>query len=499
MRGEMPRQHALTWLTLVLCGVSFFFLKGCAVGPNYRRPATPIPTHYVLKPLRSTVATRAMDGNSQSFVVHKDIPAEWWALFHSKALNELVMASLQHNPSIGAAKAALQQALENVYAARGGLFPFVAASFTPSTQQTAKILTSVLASNQYHYSLYTGQLFVSYTPDVFGGTRRQIESLKATATFQALQLEATYLTLTSNVVNAAIQEASLREQILATNQMIAHQKKILKITNDQAHAGDASIADIATQEAALAATEATLPPLEKQLAVQRDLLNALTGRFPDDERTPRVSLRALTLPHELPISLPSTLLEHRPDIRAAEETMHAANALIGVAVANRLPNVTIGFTNMGTAATSLTTLFSTTTQFWALAGIITQPIFDAGTLKHRQRAAEAAYLQAAAEYRLTVINAFQNVADTLKAIRVDAIGLGIASKAERAALKSLSITEQQRAIGDSSAVALLLSQKLYQQAKLNTIQAQANRLSDTVALFQALGGGWWNAPPPCIK
>lgn len=472
---------------------SIILLSSCAVGPNYHRPTISVPKAYTTtSPTAKTIAHQTVKKGEQRFIENQDIPAQWWTLFHSKPLNELIAASLQHNPNVGAAQAALHAALENVYAAKGAFYPFVGLAFAPTVQQTAKILTSVLASNQYNYSLYTGQLYVSYTPDVFGGTRRQMESLVAQVEFQRLQLEATYLTLTTNVVNATIQEAALRGQIVATQQIIDCQTKILKIYQQRLTLGDTSLADIATQETALAASEVALSTLKKQLALQRDLLNSLTGRLPDDELTPHFNLSSLELPTNLPLSLPSTLLEHRPDIRAAEEHMHAANALIGVAAANRLPNVTIGFTNAGTTGTSLSALFGPNSQFWALAGIIAQPVFDGGTLLHRQRFAQANYEQAVAQYRLTVINAFQNVADTLKAIKWDAKALDTATRAEQAALKNLTISRHQLALGDSSTISILLNEQFYQQAKLNLIQAQANQLSDTVALFQALGGGWWN-------
>lgn len=475
---------------LLLCCL---ILTNCAVGPNYKRPGGALPHRYTVKSLgRKTMATPTKLGKAQRFVAKKDIPAQWWGLFHSKPLNDLVLASFIHNPSVGVAKAALRASLENVYAQRGFFYPNVGIGFSPSKQQTALILTSVLSSNRYNYALYTAQLYVSYTLDIFGGIRRQLESLIAQADYQRLQLEATYLTLSTNVVNAAIQEAALRGQIAATKEIIACQTKMLAISKQRLKLGDAAMADVATQEAALAAAEASLPPLEKQLALQRDLLNALTGRFPDDKHTAEFNLDSLQLPSDLPISVPSTLLEHRPDIRAAEEQMHAANALIGVAIANRLPNVTFGFTNAGAAATDLSALLAPNSLFWGLAGIITQPIFDGGTLLHRQRYAEAIYDQAVAQYRLTVINAFQNVADTLKAIKSDAEALHAASDAEKAALKSLNIARHQQALGDSSIISLLMNEQLYQQAKLNLIQAQANRLSDTAALFQALGGGWWN-------
>lgn len=470
-----------------------FVLVSCAVGPNYTRPIPPsVKTYTPSQTSTKTVATPTKFGNAQRFVSTKDIPAQWWKLFHSKPLNELIMTSFHQSPSVGVAQAALHSALESVYAQQGSLYPYVGLSFLPSKQQTARLLTSVLASNQYNYSLYTGQLYVSYTPDVFGGTRRQIEALIAQAELQRLQLEATYLTLASNVVNAAIQEASLREQIKANHEIIVSQRKILDVMHKQKQFGDVSTADIAMQEAALAVSESAVLPLEKQLVLQRNLLNALVGRFPDDKCTPTFTFNSLHIPKDLPISLPSTLIEHRPDIRAAQEQMHAANALIGVAVSNRLPNVTIGFTNAGTASTSLSTLFQPDSLFWGLAGIITHPLFDAGTLLHRQRFAQEIYKQAVAQYRLTVINAFQNVADTLKSIRLDAIALHAAHQAERAAWRSLSITRQQQQAGDISNLIVLISEQAYQQARLNLIQAQARRLSDTVALFQALGGGWWN-------
>lgn len=453
------------------------FVTSCTVGPNYVRPSVRVPDAY-----------NQSDKKPASKRVVKQVSKQWWTLFHSKPLTQLVETSFQQNPVLSSAVATLHGALENVYAQEGALYPFVGLLLNPAKQQTAKLLTSVLASNQYNYSLYTGQVFVSYTPDVFGGIRRQLESLIAQARYQRFQLEATYLTLSSNVVNAAIQEASLRAQLRAVKQVIKSQKNILKITHSQLALGDTSQADIALQETALANTESQLPILEKQLAIQRDLLNALTGHLPDDA-LPKFELTSLRLPTTLPLSLPSCLLEQRPDIRAAEEQMRSANALIGVAKSNRLPNVTIGFTNAGAAATNLGDLFAPETLFWSLAGIITQPIFDGGALLHKQRYAQAMYDQAAAQYRATVINAFQNVSDTLKSIQSDAVALHIAQRAEKSAKRSLRIAQSLFKTGDSSLVAVLLAEQLYQQAQLNLIQAQTNRLTDMVALFQALGGG----------
>jgi NodT family efflux transporter outer membrane factor (OMF) lipoprotein len=465
------------WLMLTVLSL----IASCTVGPNYVRPTAPVPKAYAQKPTPD-----------QRWVAHQDIPAQWWSLFHSKPLNDLITASFQHNSSVTAAQASLHSALEAIAVQQGALFPLVGASFAPSKQQLANILTSILASNEYNYALFTGAFYVSYTPDVFGGIQRQVESLRAMAAYQQLQLEATYITLASNVVNTAIQEASLRGQIVATKQMIANQTKILAIMRQQQQLGDAAKADLALQEAALAATTATLPPLQLQLELQRHLLKALVGRLPDDTHTPTFELSSLRLPAALPLSLPSTLLEHRPDIRAAEEQMHAANALIGTSIANRLPNFNIGMSALGTTASSIQSLLQPDSLFWGLAGLITQPILDGGTLMHKQRLAESIYQETAAKYRATVINAFQNVADTLSAIHHDSASLQAATHAEQAAKTSLNISRQQFAAGDTNTLTLLTNERLYQQSKINFIQAQATLLSDSVALFQALGGGCWN-------
>ncbi|HSY26586.1 MAG TPA: efflux transporter outer membrane subunit [Burkholderiaceae bacterium] len=468
-------------------------LGGCAAGPDYVRPSANLPSTYVAGPnISATVASEAKLGEAQTFVPERDIPAQWWELFHSQPLNDLVTASLKQNPNVDAAQAALRGAMENVYAQQGFFYPTVDASFAPTRQKVANTLASGASSGASYYNLFTAQVSVSYTADVFGANRRQVESLKAQEESQRFQLEATYLTLSSNVVSAAIQEAGLRGQIDATKEIIASQTKLMEMFNHQYQLGQVAVADVAAQEAALATAEATLPPLEKQLAVQRDLLNALAGRFPSEVSTAKFDLDSLKLPTELPLFLPSTLVEHRPDVRAAEELLHAASADVGVAAANRLPNITLGISSYGSAALTLADLFKSGTGFWELAGGLAQPVFDGGTLKHRENAAKAAYDQAAAQYRATVLNAFQNVADCLQAVQSDAVALRATDKAERAAAKSLAIARRQLALGDISTLTLLGSEQAYQQAKLNLVQAQTNRLQDTVALFQSLGGGFWN-------
>jgi NodT family efflux transporter outer membrane factor (OMF) lipoprotein len=465
-------------------------LAGCAVGPNFNRPAAPATPGYVKNPLPSQVGGSDA-GGTQTLAQNQDIPAQWWTLFHSHELNDLVEASLKRNPNIDAARAALRQANEGTDAQWGSYFPTVSASFNPTRQKTPAVLSSAVNSGAYVYSLHTAQLNIAFTPDVWGLNRRQVESLDAQAESQRFQLEAAKLTLASNVVVAAIQEASLRAQIDATHRLIESQRKVLDSYQRQFKLGQASQADVLTQEAQLAQNEATLPPLEKQLAQQRDLITALAGRLPAQEVETTFDLDGLQLPGELPVSLPSKLVEQRPDIRTAEAQLHSASAQVGVAIANRLPNLQITGA-YGSAAASFGDLFKPGTGLWDIAGDLTQPLFDAGALKHRQRAAEAAYDQAAAQYRATVITAFQNVADTLHAIVSDADALRTAQYAEQTARHQLDIVTKQQTLGDVGSLVVVTAEQTWLQARLNTINAQANRLSDSAALMQALGGGWWN-------
>ena len=477
-------------LTAVFIGL--VFMTGCAVGPNYQHPTVPTVDRYTPQPLPAqTASVEVKGGEAQRFAQDMDIPGQWWTLFHSKPLNDLIEQALKANPDLEVAQASLRVAWETLYAQQGAFFPSVQANFNPTRQKTAGVLSSPLANGNYTYSLHTAQVAVGYVPDVFGGTRRQVESLKAQADSQRFQLEATYLTLTSNVVAAAVQEAALRGQIAATKQIIDIQSQSLELLKRQYDLGQIASGDVAAQEAALAQVQATLPPLEKQLAQQRDLLARLAGRFPSESLVEEFELSALQLPQELPVTLPSKLVEQRPDVRSAEEQLHAASAEIGVSIANRLPNITLS-ADAGSSATAINQLFTPGTGFWALAANLTQPIFQGGTLLHRQRAAEAAYDQAAAQYRSVVLTAFQNVADTLHAIKSDADALKAAVAAEHAAAKSLAIARTQLELGQISYLLLLNAEQTYQQAMINLVQALANRYADTAALFQALGGGWWN-------
>jgi NodT family efflux transporter outer membrane factor (OMF) lipoprotein len=463
-------------------------IAGCAVGPDFKAPAAPDATRLTPTDLPDQTA----GPTPQRFQQGGDIPAQWWTLFHNRPLNDLIEAALKNNPSVTAAQAALRQASENVLAQRGTYFPTVTLnpSISRNLTPTAAISPASATGNPY-YTLITPQVSVSFVPDVFGANQRAVESLTAQAENQRYQLEATQLTLTANVANGAIQEAALRGQIKAAEDNIAIVTELLTILRRQYALGQITLADVAAQEAALAQARQALPPLQKQLAQQRDALIALTGRLPDQDLVEKFTLAALTLPTDLPVSLPSHLVEQRPDIKAAEATLHAASAQIGQAVAARLPQITLT-ANAGSSANTFATLFTPGTNFWTVAGSLTAPIFDAGTLLHKQRAAEAGFDQAAAQYRSTVQTAFQNVADALQAIHADADALKAATESEQAAGRALGIVQTQLKAGQVAYPVLLTAQQTLQTARLARVQAEASRFADTVALFQALGGGWWN-------
>jgi NodT family efflux transporter outer membrane factor (OMF) lipoprotein len=475
------------WTALVLA-------SGCAVGPDFHRPAAPAVDGYTRQPLvGKTVSAEIPGGEEQRFIQNQDISHQWWTLFQSPQLNALIEKALGANPTLTAAQAALRQATELVNAQQGFFYPTIQANSSPSRQKASASLSPPLSTSDLLYNLFTSQVTVGFTPDVFGGNRRQVESLRGLAESQRFQLEATYVTLTSNVVAAAVQQASLRAQIAATQDIIAISTKSLALVRRQFELGAVAGLDVAAQEAALAQVRQTLPPLQKQLEQNRDLLTALAGDFPSEDSFEQFELSAIRLPEELPVSLPSKLVQQRPDVRAAEEQLHSASALIGAAIANRLPQFTISAA-YGGVATDFTKTFASGNPYWLVAGNVAQTLFAGGTLLHRQRAAEAAFEQAAAQYRSTVLTAFQNVADTLYALQSDAESLKAAVAAERAAKMTLDITLKQQQLGAVSYLALLSAQQAYQQTLIARVQAQANRYADTAALFQALGGGWWNRP-----
>jgi len=489
----MHRIHKSCLIRLVAAGI-FLLPAGCAVGPNFKKPTSPDVTGYTPTPISMTSSTANIaGGEAQHLVSGSDIPGEWWTLFHSKPLNDLIERSLKANPDIKAAQAALVVARENMLAQRGAYFPSVTGGFSAVRAKSSSNVSPVTNTSALNYSFYTPQVSVSYVPDVFGLNRRTVESLAAQEQQARFALAATHITLSANVAGGAIQEASLRAQIDATHELITINTDMLEILRTQYAKGYVSRLDVAAQESQLAQVAATLPPLLKQLAQQRDLLAALSGGFPSQDFPEKFDLSSLQLPQELPLSLPSQLVEQRPDVRQAEENLHSASAQIGISIANRLPNFALT-ADAGSMAVILSHLFTGGTGFWDVGASVAQPIFDGGTLLHRERAAKAAFTQAAEQYRSTVLTAFQNVADTLNALQQDADALKAAAAAKDAAAVTLDLSRKQYQTGYANYLALLSAEQSYQQAMINLVQAQANRYADSAALLQALGGGWWNRP-----
>ena len=478
-------------LTTIL---ALLITAGCAVGPNFKRPAAPkVPGYTPSLPTTTGSTPNVTGGEAQGFVTGRDIPGDWWTLFHSKPLSDLIERSLKNNHDIKSAQAALLVARENTLAQRGAYYPQVSGSFSATRAKTSNELSPVPNASVFQYSLFTPDVSVSFVPDVFGLNRRTVESLRAQQEQARYTVAATNITLSSNIAAAAIQEAALRAQIDATNELIKINTNMLDILRKQFEKGYVGRLDVAAQEAQLAQITATLPPLRKQLAQQRDLLAVLSGGFPNEDLVEEFELTSLQLPQELPLSLPSKLVEQRPDVLQAEENLHSASALIGVARANRLPSFNLTG-DIGSMALAFSDIFKAGNGFRDVGASVTQPIFLGGTLMHKERAARAAYVQADEQYRSTVLTAFQNVADTLHALEQDADGLKAAVAARDAAKMTLDLTTKQLHAGYVSYLALLSAEQAYQQAVITLVQAQSNRYADTAALFQALGGGWWNRP-----
>lgn len=468
-------------------------LPGCAVGPEFKTPSPPdVESFLPASGGNSANADRVPD---RKLVRGGEIPPQWWEMLRAENLDLLVQDAIAHNADLAAAEAAVRVARANALAQRGSLFPSVDATFDATRQKIAVTPvvdseTGEVSNGPSRYSVVTRQVSVSFVPDVWGGMRRQIETADAEAESRAFQREGVYLTLASNVALAAIEEARLRGQIAATNRIIALQVDLLRILRRQYEIGHLALPDVTTQETAVAQARLLLPPLELQLAKQRNLLAFLTGRFPNDTRLPTFQLAAFQLPRTLPLSMPGNLVRQRPDIRTAEASLRGANAEIGAAIANRLPQITLS-ANAGRTWSNVPEL-SPTGAIWFVGSNVAQKVFDAGTLAHKQRAAEEATNQSLAQYRSVVLAAFQNVADVLKALQSDARAIQAATAAKGAAQRNVDLIRRQVEQGQVNVPILIEAQRAYLDTSLAVVDAQAARFADTVALFQALGGGWWN-------
>jgi outer membrane protein TolC len=458
-------------------------LTGCAVGPDYVRPPPPKVDRYTEAALpESTGGAASQGGGDQRFARGADIQGTWWKSFNSPKLDTLVAEALRRNPSLDSAAASLRAAQENTLAQEGSWLPSISGQFNRTRQELGlgqEGISTAVIGLPATFSIYDAQLNVSYTFDVWGQNFRSVQADRAAAAAQFFTFEGAVNMLAANTVTAAITAASLRAQIAAEEALVDAERQLLKTVRSQFELGGATGTDVATQEAQLGNT-------------------AYLGRVPAEAAIPDFTLGELTLPASLPVSLPSRLVDQRPDIRNAEAQLQQATETIGVAIANRLPQFTLTG-SLGTAPAKIGDLFTPGNGEMSILTQALTPIFEGGTLLHKQRQAVAAARQAAANYRNTVVTAFQNVADVLTALNGDARALQANMFAERAAARSLSLAQLQYGAGGVAYLTVLTSQTQYQNAVINLIKAKAARYTDTVALFVALGGGWWNRNDPPKK
>ena len=470
-------------------------LSGCMVGPDFHSPRAPATHQYTssFQPKKTISVKHTLAGQAQHFVVGKALPRAWWLVFRSPELNALIEKGLANSPSVISARAALEVANENLNAQIGAFYPTIGLQLAGERQRFSEASFGVnsagTSSTASIFNLFTASFNASYTLDVFGGLRRSAEAYGAAVDFAMYEEEEAKLTLSSSIATAVLTAASLSAQIEATHALIATQQRELTIMRKQLKLGGIARGDVLTQEAQVALLKATLPPLEQNLTRTQHALVVLTGSLPSELTVPRFNLRQFHLPTQLPISMPSALVRQRPDIEAAEALLHQASAQIGVATANLYPQINLGAA-FGWEGLVLSHLVSANNKIWDESATILQPIFNGGTLMAKKRAAVANFKQVYAQYQQTVLQAFQNVADTLRALEHDAQFLAAEQSSERAAFASLDLIRKQYRLGATNYLNLLTAERTYQQARLLLIQAQAERFIDTVSLFQALGGGW---------
>lgn len=470
---------------------SFSFLAagllGCTVGPDFQLPKAAQSDSY--SP-HSKVVGEGED--TQKFLQKADISAQWWHVFQSEALNKLIAQGISRNKTLLAAQSALRVAQRNFRAEVGtDTYPSVDLNLGYQRQKGSNA-SSGSDDSPITFNLYNVAVNASYTPDVFGASYRKIESALSDVEQQQFTVEATYLTLTANIVTSAITEASLRAQIQAATKIVEAQEKILHLVQEQWKLGAVSQQDVLKQKMNLEQARAALSPLEYNLAQVRNALSVLIGSLPNEVHLlPVFTLEDLHLPKDLPLTIPSQLIRQRPDIRVAEAQLHKASAQVGIATANLYPALTLTGA-YGSQAAESKHLFNSVTTIWSLGVNLLQPIFHGFALTEKKEAAVEGYKQALAQYQQTVLQSFQNVADTLWALEYDAKKFTAQKEAQTHAQNILNVTQEQFKLGAVAYGTLLSAEIQYQQAVINKVQAQAARFNDTAALFQALGGGWWN-------
>jgi NodT family efflux transporter outer membrane factor (OMF) lipoprotein len=467
-------------------------LGGCAVGPNFVRPSPPDTDRYTREP--QPKATVAADGRAQHFTPGASINADWWRLFKSTQLDAIVQKAIANNPTLQASKASLRQSQDNMRAGYGVFFPQIQAGLDVSRQQTAPLLQGSETPGTI-FNLVTLSGTISYALDVFGGARRTVESLRAQVDYQRYETEAAYIMLTANVVNTSIARAAYAAQIRATEQLIELENQQLHITEAQVRAGIAPYANVLSICGLIAANQASLAPIKQKISQADHLLATLEGVMPSQIILPDIDLTGLSLPVDLPLSLPSDLVNQRPDILSAEAQMHIASANIGVATAAMFPSFSLSGT-YGVAGSSFGNLSSANSRFWSIGSSVTTPVFQGTSLWFVRRASIDAYHLSQANYRQAVLGAFEQVADSLKALEHDAEALQAQVEAQRAAGEALNLLQVNYRTGMAAYLDVLTADVQFHETTIAYLQAVAQRLQDTVALFVALGGGWWNEQRP---
>jgi len=473
---------------ICLLAVALLSAIGCAVGPDFVRPKPPPVDRYTHG--EEPTATISAEGQAQRFESGGKVAADWWRFFNSAKLDILINQAITENPDLQAAQARLRQSQNILLAGYGVFYPQVDANLDATRQKfsPARLGSSTPPSI---FNLYTLSATVGYSLDLFGGNRRAVESLKSQVDFQQDTVLATYLALSGNIVNTVIAHAAYNAQIKATEEIIGLLKEQIRITEVQAQAGTVPYLNVLSLQTQQAATEATLPPLEQKLSQTEHLLATLLGRLPAEADTVQIELADLTLPDNLPITLPSDLVQQRPDILASEAQLHSASANIGVATAALFPSFTLNG-SYGLNSNSTSDLFKSSSGFWSLGANLTAPLFHGGTLWFARKAAMDAYQQSLANYRQSVLSAFAQVADTLRALEHDAEAVGAEAQALEASEHALRIVKANYEAGVAGYLQILVANDQYHQARIGYLQAHAQRLQDTVALFVALGGGWSN-------
>ena len=474
---------------LAAATVIAILLAGCTVGPHYRPPAPPTVTTYDRAPEPSqTVNSAGAAGAAQHLNPAMDVPAQWWTLFHSPQLDRLVREALANSPTLAQASARLKQAQEESNARTGATkYPSVNATVSAQREQVDLATFGVPFPSPPPFSLLNGSVAVSYALDLFGATRRLIEGLNAQVEYQRWQLQGARQMLAGNVVSAAIRQAQLNSQIQITRQVLALQQHQLNITEQRVQAGGIPTYEINRQRTLVEQTRAGIPPLEQQLAVVNHQLAVLIGKTPAAAQIDSISLDSLQLPQEMPLSVPSSLVHQRPDIRAAESLLHQASTNVGVATANMYPQIVLSGSIGG-----IGTNFTSGSEVWNVGASLAQPIFSGGALRAEKRKAVAAYEEAGSGYQQTVLHAFREVADALRAIENDAQTLQARTEAATQAEVTYQIASQRFNAGGISQLSLLDAQRQYDLTLLERVTSAANRYADSASLFQALGGGWWN-------